>query len=502
MAPGDTIFYTVTVKNTGLSALSSVRIEDTLPPASVDYVLGTTIRKTPAAAPVSDNLAPQTPFPLDEGGIVFTNMPAGATWSVYFQVKVKDLGCAANFENTATVTAIKGSRTITLRRSVTTEVDCPGILIIRKQVVGTVTPQSFNFDTTTTVQNLPPQIWPTTFPLAITSASQVERTFSLPAGTYTVQEQLPVAPWSFTSLSCTTGGTANQGTRTASVVLAESATVTCTYVNTRASGTINVAKTVVPNDTSTNWNFGGNGPTTFTGSTVGSGTFQRTVATGGPYTIVESAGAGTVLANYDTTWSCSATNPVATASGTGLTATIPSVSSAQIWSCTFTNTKRGSIQIEKQTLPDGDTQSFSFTGAIAGSLTDGQSSTVLSVSPGAYAVVETVQSGWDLTNINCTDPTTNSSGNVGTRTAAFNVAPGEAVKCVFTNTKYGSIVINKTALGGDASFDFESTGGLNPASFVVATTGGSGRRGYNLSLIHHCRRPRAILCRIRWSPVT
>src|SRR5690606_17286985 len=98
------------------------------------------------------------------------------------------------------------------------------------------------------------------------------------------------------------------------------------------------------------------------------------------------------------------------------------------------------ITIEKQTLPDGDAQSFSFAGDVSGSLSDGQTATQ-SVVPGSYSSTETVPSGWALTDITCDDA--NSSGNTGTGVATFNVEAGESVKCVFTNTKDGRIIIEK-----------------------------------------------------------
>jgi hypothetical protein len=98
--------------------------------------------------------------------------------------------------------------------------------------------------------------------------------------------------------------------------------------------------------------------------------------------------------------------------------------------CTFTNTERGNIEVEKQTLPDGSPQTFEFAGDLAGIIGDGG---VLSaqVLPGQYSTTETEPSGWDLINIVCDDG--NSSG-AGT-TATYNVEPGETVRCVFTNTE-------------------------------------------------------------------
>jgi uncharacterized cupredoxin-like copper-binding protein len=100
--------------------------------------------------------------------------------------------------------------------------------------------------------------------------------------------------------------------------------------------------------------------------------------------------------------------------------------------CVFTNTKDGRIEIEKQTLPDGDTADFTFTGDVAATLSDGEFAGE-DVAPGNYASTETVPAGWELTDITCDD--TDSSGDTATGVASFVVDPGETVRCVFTNTK-------------------------------------------------------------------
>ena len=65
--------------------------------------------------------------------------------------------------------------------------------------------------------------------------------------------------------------------------------------------------------------------------------------------------------------------------------------------CTFTNAKGGWITVVKQTIPDGDPQSFSFSASYDGdgfSLCDGQSSKSGDLEPGTYSVSETVAAGW------------------------------------------------------------------------------------------------------------
>jgi len=98
----------------------------------------------------------------------------------------------------------------------------------------------------------------------------------------------------------------------------------------------------------------------------------------------------------------------------------------------------GTIIIRKATSPTGGT-GFGFTSNVPGTtsftLNDGENRTINSVVPGSYTVSENAPSGYSLTGLSCTDPTNNSTVNVGTRTATINVAAGETVDCTFTNTQ-------------------------------------------------------------------
>ncbi len=88
------------------------------------------------------------------------------------------------------------------------------------------------------------------------------------------------------------------------------------------------------------------------------------------------------------------------------------------------------IEIEKQTVPNGDPATFGFTGEINTTLGDGQSDGK-DVEPGTYTVSETALAGWTLTDITCNDTNSTDAGS----TATFRVEEGETVRCVFTNTK-------------------------------------------------------------------
>jgi CSLREA domain-containing protein len=139
----------------------------------------------------------------------------------------------------------------------------------------------------------------------------------------------------------------------------------------------------------------------------------------------------------------------------------------------------GTIIVEKQTNPDGATGNFTFTGSAAGMVSDNGQIVVNNLVPGQYTSTENDPTPmFDLTSIACDDA--NSTGNVGTRTATFNLEAGETVKCTFTNTKRGTIIVNKTAIGGDDTFSFTTTGGGGlPAGFDVTTMSGNGSQTFN-----------------------
>ncbi|MBU1188141.1 MAG: DUF11 domain-containing protein, partial [Gammaproteobacteria bacterium] len=117
------------------------------------------------------------------------------------------------------------------------------------------------------------------------------------------------------------------------------------------------------------------------------------------------------------------------------------------------------IIIEKLTVPAGSAQSFDFFGDLnAGApfaLTDTQTFTQ-QTAPGQYLVVEGAVAGWSLTNLVCTDPNGNSVVDIGARTATISLEGGETVRCTFTNTQQGTIIVEKQTNpdGSPQSFDF------------------------------------------------
>ncbi len=84
------------------------------------------------------------------------------------------------------------------------------------------------------------------------------------------------------------------------------------------------------------------------------------------------------------------------------------------------------IIIEKQTDPDGWSQSFEFSTDYGPnfSLEDDQTNDSGPLTAGTYSVNEIVPAGWNLAGAICDD---------GSDPGAIDLAPGETVKCVFTN---------------------------------------------------------------------
>ena len=92
ISPGDDLQYEIQITNISRVPLDDVTLADELP-TSVDYLADTTTftdHEDPAVN-ISDNTAPATIFPLDEGGITLptTTLPPLETWLVNYEVRIK-----------------------------------------------------------------------------------------------------------------------------------------------------------------------------------------------------------------------------------------------------------------------------------------------------------------------------------------------------------------------------------------------------------------------------
>lgn len=168
----------------------------------------------------------------------------------------------------------------------------------------------------------------------------------------------------------------------------------------------------------------------------------------------------------------------------GTTATGPlvalDVDEYETVTCTYTNTQRGAIVVEKVAYGGGD-DTFAFTGDVTASLQDGETAAAEGLLPGGYSVAEEltpeqVAAGWYLDDIVCDDE--DSTGSVPDSEAAFLVDPGESVTCTFVNVMESDLTIVKSndptglvPLGGTVTYTLKvgvpAGGGYNQEQVVV-----------------------------------
>ncbi|MDO8614304.1 MAG: hypothetical protein Q7T33_01030 [Dehalococcoidia bacterium] len=271
-----------------------------------------------------------------------------------------------------------------------------------------------------------------------------------PPGSYNVSEDAPPSVWNLTSIVCagdTDGGSIiNLGTRTVTIDLDAGESITCTFTNIKLAK-ITVDKVTTPSGDPQLFSFTVTGPTACGPLSLADATAPAACSnlTSGTYTITE-----TVPTGWSLTGATCVGGPFGPGGGPYTNGANIIVSAGDDITCTFNDTKRGTIIVEKQTNPDGDLQTFTFSGDAAGSISDGQQIVVNNLLPGTYTSTETVPLGWDLTSITCND--TNSSGTGST--ATFQLEAGETVKCTFLDTKRGNITITKNAIPDDPVQDF------------------------------------------------
>jgi len=110
---------------------------------------------------------------------------------------------------------------------------------------------------------------------------------------------------------------------------------------------------------------------------------------------------------------------------------------------------RSCLIVEKQTVPDGAAGSFTFTGTASGTISDDGRIVVGNLLPGTYNSTETVPSGWNLTDLTCSRIVGSQSSwttDLSKANATITLAAGEIVKCVFTDTLLGKIIVEKVTV--------------------------------------------------------
>ncbi|MEZ4863381.1 MAG: hypothetical protein R3C14_18835 [Caldilineaceae bacterium] len=133
VSPGDTLLYTIVIRNTARVPIENVVLRDEIP-LHTSYVLNTTqFDNNGSLAALPDNGA-GSPFPLDEGGINLGTLPVRGVFTVTFQALIdKPLAQGVNrVRNVAIVTANDEEK----QAEVETPIDLDPILTIEKATNG------------------------------------------------------------------------------------------------------------------------------------------------------------------------------------------------------------------------------------------------------------------------------------------------------------------------------------------------------------------------------
>ncbi len=277
-------------------------------------------------------------------------------------------------------------------------------------------------------------------------------------GTYTLSELKRVG-YDVTAIDC---GTPDLAAGTTSLTVAQGDVVTCTFTNT-ARGEIIVEKKVVTDDPdymgeSFDFTFTPPAPTPPSAFSLMNGeTWPTGFIVPGTYAVAETPEVG-----WETTVACLSSDGVTTEDPAAI-----DLNPGETVVCTFTNTlKAGKIRIVKQTLPDGDPQTFDITikdpaGAVVKNCPavgdDGKCTTGLLNPGGGYKASEVKVPGWDLEQnygkIVCSN---------GSKANNIIVDPGKLTVCTFTNVKRAKLTVHKSAIpevaGAAKTFDFTLSG--------------------------------------------
>jgi len=270
---------------------------------------------------------------------------------------------------------------------------------------------------------------------------------TLKTGTYQITEG-PETGWSLDDINCVTEGQWGDTGSTLTVDVEKDKEAVCTFTNKRDTGTIIISKNSI-NDSEDNFYFDSNFPSgnfeleddgnSGNGETVETRTF--TIPTGSYWTD-ERDRDGWKLTNIV----CTGDDHGNINIGTGKVDF--DLDKNETISCTYTNTKLGSITLAKDTNPDqgGDEDHrthFDYSGSLGdGSLYDEDTDTFSNKLPGSYTITEAQENGWYLNSIVC-NPEASVNVSAPSRSVTITLRPGENVTCKFVNDQKGKIEAKK-----------------------------------------------------------
>ncbi len=304
--------------------------------------------------------------------------------------------------------------------------------------------------------------------VATLSSGETSEVFGyVPGSVVTITELAEVADpaWHLIDLVCD-GGTPviDLELGTATVTTVAGTVIDCTFTN-RQDGAIMIVKNVAGDDGE--FDFAGDwgqGSDDFSLSTVG-GTAgaSYTDITPGAYSVAEL----TPEPEYDLTaivCTDDAPNGVGSTADLALGAGTINLDPGELVVCTFTNTQRGTIIVDKVTSPADSPVSFGF--SLDGPETDTDFSLTDDAAPfesglvpaGQYTLGETAVPGWELTNMHCGD-----AGTSPTSPIVFTLEPGATVVCTVLNTATaGRVTVTKLVEGVPTGYDWSFPISITP----------------------------------------
>jgi hypothetical protein len=168
----------------------------------------------------------------------------------------------------------------------------------------------------------------------------------LSTGSYIIHED-ETEGWTLDNINCGEGVTFEQEGSYILVTLEPGSDVTCTFTNTRDTGTVTVIKKLTPSTDQGKFNLQVNGVTYATNVGDG-GTTGEVIVPTGDVTADETAGTNTSLGDYEASYNCVDDEGIVT-SGTGSSLAF-NLTKDQNVVCTFTNNKGEVLGAEAPTV--------------------------------------------------------------------------------------------------------------------------------------------------------
>ena len=280
---------------------------------------------------------------------------------------------------------------------------------------------------------------------------------------YTITEVGP-AGYAFvggSGTSCSFLGATATATVTANPVPTDA---TCVFHNAQQTGSITVTKQTLPDGSLQSFEF--DPSWSGTNFSLTDGQSNPTNLPVGNYSVAEVNLPG----DWDlTSAACTSNQPGDTSTPGAIT-----LNSNESIVCTFNNTQRAQIIVDKVTDPAGSAQLFEFDPSWSGtnfSLADATTpaNSGFLVAANNFSVAEVnLPAGWDLGPATCTST---QPGDTSTP-ADIDLSPGEIVTCVFVNTQRAQIIVDKVTnpTGSPQLFEFDPSWSGTNFSLADATS--------------------------------